>query len=400
MDSDSRRRLRQKALVVAIGGLLAMLALATAGPAAAITEPDADSFYDAPANIAAKSPGTILRQRSVTTRGLGIPLPVRTTQMLVRSTNAKGQPTTVVTTLMVPLTWSFGKRPLLSYQPAIDSLGDQCNPSYTLRTGLEKELPLMAMGLLKGWAVVVTDYQGPNDAFAAGRMEGQGVLDGIRAAQKLSTARLSGTKVGLWGYSGGGLASGWAAELAPSYAPELKIVGLAAGGMPSDLQAAGLQMDEGPFAGLFLAAAVGLSREYPELLAILNPRGMKLIEAMDDMCLIEEVASGLFKKLRDHTTVPDPLHDPVVTNVLDLNKMGVGASAPRTPVFLYHSAFDELIPYSSAQAVRGRWCRNGTRVKFKTDYLSEHNILAVTGGPAAVAYLADRFRGATPPSNC
>ncbi|MGB0890642.1 MAG: lipase family protein, partial [Solirubrobacterales bacterium] len=313
MNSDSRRSLRQKALVIVIGGLLTMIALATAGPAAAITEPDADSFYDAPANFAAKSPGTILRQRSVKTRGLGIPLPVKTTQMLVRSTNAKGQPTTVVTTLMMPLTWSLGKRPLLSYQPAIDSLGDQCNPSYTLRTGLEKELPLMALGLLKGWAVVVTDYQGPNDAFAAGRMEGQGVLDGIRAAQKLSTAGLSRSKVGLWGYSGGGLASGWAAELAPSYAPELKIVGLAAGGMPSDLQAAGLQMDEGPFAGLFLAAAVGLSREYLELLAILNPRGMKLVEDMDDMCIVEEVAFGLFKKLRDHTTVPDPLHHPVVT---------------------------------------------------------------------------------------
>ena len=32
-------------------------------------------------------------------------------------------------------------------------------------------------------------------------------------------------------------------------------------------------MDGGPFSGLFLAAAIGVTREYPELLTIFNAKG-------------------------------------------------------------------------------------------------------------------------------
>lgn len=49
----------------------------------------------------------------------------------------------------------------------------------------------------------------------------------------------SAAKVALWGYSGGALASAWAAQQQHSYAPELydKIVGSAFGGTPVDLGA-------------------------------------------------------------------------------------------------------------------------------------------------------------------
>ncbi|TCM46035.1 lipase family protein [Kribbella sp. VKM Ac-2568] len=45
------------------------------------------------------------------------------------------------------------------------------------------------------------------------------------------------------------------------------------GGTPADLAAAGRQMDGRPFSGLFLAAAIGVTREYPELLTIFNAKG-------------------------------------------------------------------------------------------------------------------------------
>ena len=143
-----------------------------------------------------KAPGAVLKKRSVTVTGLGIPLPVKAFQLQSRSTDAKDRPMTVISTVIVPLTPYLGQRPLLSYQPATDSLGDQCNPSYTLRTGLEKEIPLLALGLAKGWAVVVTDYQGPRDAYGAGRMEGHAVLDGIRATLASPEAGLSASDEG------------------------------------------------------------------------------------------------------------------------------------------------------------------------------------------------------------
>jgi pimeloyl-ACP methyl ester carboxylesterase len=368
--------------------------------AAPIPEPDDDPFYVPPAGFESTSPGTILRSRSVTVTGLGIPLPVRSTQMLVRSTDAKDQPVAVVSTLMVPATPYVGTRPLLSYQTATDSLGDQCNPSYTLRTGTEKELALLSQGLTRGWAVVVTDHQGPRDAFAAGRMAGHATLDGIRAAERLSSTGLAGaaTPVGLWGYSGGALATGWAAELQPTYAPELNVEGVASGGTPADLEAAGRTIDGTVFSGLFLAASVGVSREYPELLSIMNDEGHALIDEIGDMCIDQEVTQYPFRRLNEFTTSTDPLSEPVVQEVLALNHMG--SDAPTAPVYLYHSLFDQLVPHASAQELHSAWCGGGTRVQLYTDILSEHAVLAVTGAPAAVNYLNARFMGVPAPSNC
>jgi hypothetical protein len=389
------------AVVVATFGLVRPAEAAPAAPTAlGIPAPNDDPFYVPPAGFEATAPGAILRSRPVTVTGLGIPLPVRSTQMLVRSTDARGRPTAVVSTLVVPLTVYFGRRPLLSYQPATDSLGDQCNPSYLMRLGLEKELPLMALGLLKGWAVVVTDYQGPDDAYGAGRLAGHAVLDGVRASERLGSTGLSGTAtpVGMWGYSGGGLATGWAAELQPSYAPELNIRGVASGGTPADLRAAATTIDGGPFSGLFLAAAVGVSRQYPEMLSVMNDDGRAMIERIGDMCYAEESLAFPFRRLNEFTTVPDPLDDPRVAPVLADNKLG--SAAPTAPVYLYHSVFDELIPYSSAEALRTAWCRGGARVQFRTDVASEHIVLAVTGAPGAVAYLQARFLGLPAPGNC
>jgi hypothetical protein len=375
--------------------------LATASPpasAASVTEPDQDAFYQSAPGFEAKAPGTVLKKRPVTVTGLGIPLPVKAFQLQSRSTDAKNQPATVISTVIVPLSPYLGQRPLLSYQPATDSLGDQCNPSYTLRTGLEKELPLLALGVAKGWAVVVTDYQGPRDAYGAGRMEGHAVLDGIRATLASPEAGLTPkTKVGIWGYSGGGLATGWAAELQPSYAPELNLVGVASGGTPADLAAAGRQLDGGPFAGLFLAAAIGVTREYPELASIFNAKGKQLIAAMGDLCVTEE-ALYAFRSVKQYSDSADPLSEPIAQQVLTINKMG--ANAPKAPVYLYHSKFDELIPWAVGKSLNDAWCAKGTKVAMYTDYASEHNVLAVTGAPAAVAYLNARFLGLKAPSTC
>ncbi len=40
--------------------------------------------------------------------------------------------------------------------------------------------------------------------------------------------------VGLWGYSGGGQATAWAAEQHPTCAPEIRLAAVAAGGVPTD----------------------------------------------------------------------------------------------------------------------------------------------------------------------
>src|SRR5204862_6025519 len=126
-------------------------------------------------------------------------------------------------------------RPLLSYQCAIDSLGASADPSYTLRHGTLWELPLMVLALRRGWAVVTTDHNGPQHACFALPLVGRFVLDGIRAAIAFEPAGIDATTpIGLWGYSGGSQATLSAAEHQPAYAPELNIVGAAAGAVGVD----------------------------------------------------------------------------------------------------------------------------------------------------------------------
>ena len=395
------------ALLVLTAGVLSGNGPAEAGLVApagsggsALLEPDADAFYRPPAGFESSTPGTVLRSRPVTVRGLGLPVPVDAHQFLARSSDAHDRPVAVAGTVMIPRMPYPGTRPLVSYQPAIDSLGDQCNPSYTLRAGTQYELPLMMLALTHGWAVVVTDYQGPEDAFAAGRMEGHGVLDGIRAALALPEAGLAGagTPVGLWGYSGGGLASSWAAELQPGYAPELNVVGVASGGTPSDLIAAARQIDGGPASGLVLLASVGLSRAYPEMLSLLNDAGRQMMEEIGDMCVGDAIGAFPYRRLNEFTHSPDPLSEPVTVDVMEKNHLG--RQAPKAPVFLYHSLFDELIPYSTARQLNRQWCDRGATVAFHTDVLSEHSSLAVSGAPLAVSYLASRLSGLPAPDTC
>jgi len=410
---DRRLRLRDLAatglaLVLLTAGVTVGIGAASAGPSgpgwgssSGLAEPNDDPFYRPPAGFESAAPGTVLATRAVEVKGLGLPVPVNSQQFLVRSTDAKDTPTAVVGTLMVPKApYPAGARPLVSYQPATDSLGDQCNPSYKLRAGTEVELPLMMQALQHGWAVVVTDYEGLDNAFAAGRMAGHGVLDGIRAAEALPGTGLSGaaTPVGLWGYSGGGLATSWAAELQSGYAPELTIAGVASGGTPADFEAAVRQIDGGIASGLVLLASTGLTRAYPEMLALLNDAGRQMVQRIGDMCVGEAVSAFPFRRLNEFTTSKTPLAEPVARTVLETNHLG--RLTPKAPVLLYHSVWDELIPFRSAQTLQADWCRNGGHVSLYADALSEHSSLAVTGAPVAVSYLSSRFAGIDVPATC
>src|SRR5688572_6259793 len=173
--------------------VLALVSLALAAPAGAATAPDQDPFYAPAAGYEASAPGTVLRSRPVNVAALGIPLPIfKAWQVLYRSADAQGDPTATVATIIVPITKAPpGGRPLVSYQPAQDSLTRECAPSYTIQQGTEKEEPqLLLPALLRGSAVVVSDYEGPESQWAAALQAGHAVLDGVRATLKFAPAGL------------------------------------------------------------------------------------------------------------------------------------------------------------------------------------------------------------------
>ncbi|WP_433655089.1 lipase family protein [Nocardia sp. CA-128927] len=68
----------------------------------------------------------------------------------------------------------------------------------------------------------------------------------------------------VYGYSGAARATEFAAELAPDYAPELDIHGVAAGGLLlADVAATAELMRSGLFSGISMSALFGLAAPIP-----------------------------------------------------------------------------------------------------------------------------------------
>lgn len=375
------------------------LAQPVASPAAA------DTFYDAPSDLAGLAPGAVIRSRPVSVPAYGIILPVQAWQLLYRSTSTNGDPIAATTTLIVPPSAPPGPRPLISYQVAINSLYSECNPSRTLVNGTLNEIFMLIWPLLRGWAVAVPDHEGPNNAYAAGRLSAHVVLDGARAVEGFAPAGLAGpaTPLGLWGYSGGGLATGWTAELQSSYAPELNVVGSAEGGVPVDFNALVRATQGSDAFGLLFAAALGLAREYPgmDLQSLLNQQGLDLEATMSTECVSDELASGSGKTFDELTTKPDAVSSPGIQAAVQDNTLGISASSPpKMPILLYHSVADNLVPTQGATTLAAEYCAQHGTVDFQLFPDTDHVQVAVDAISTVLPYFDGRFAGAPPPTTC
>ncbi|MFN8103829.1 MAG: lipase family protein [Acidimicrobiia bacterium] len=362
--------------------------------------PDTDPFYVPPPGFEDVPAGTVLRTRPARIRALGIGVPVNATQALFRTDDTAGNPVVTVTTLLrSPMPYLRGDRPLVSYQVAIDSLGAACQPSHTYTEDAGLDIFLLLQLLLRGYDVAVPDYEGPRFAYGAGLMLAHATLDGVRAVEALPGTGLAGprTPVALWGYSGGAIASGWAAQLQPTYAPELDLKAVALGGTPANLIATARHMDGTLVSGFMLLVALAISREYPYFSLAFNERGRALSTELADACGGVVFKYG-FRRLADYLVIPDPLTSPLVEAVME--QLTLGETAPTAPVFLYHAVHDEGIPFAEAVALKADWCAAGANVTLYADHMSEHILLPLVASWRAVAFIADRFNGTPTAVQC
>ena len=287
-------------------------------------------------------------------------------------------------------------------------VGDDCAPSYTLSQGIDYEGAFISATLAKGWAVVVSDYEGLGTpglhTYMVGPSQGHAVLDAARAAQRLPEAGLAADgPIGIMGYSQGGGAAGWAAELAGSYAPELDVVGTVAGGVPGDLTATAEFLDGSPFVGFALMAALGLDAAYPELDldAYLNADGEALVARAQTLCLVSvdgfaTVLDTLFADI-DAFVTTNPLGTPAWQARLE--EVRLGDVAPSAPVFQFHGVVDEIVPFPQAAELRREWCDRGATVTWTT-LPGEHLLGLVEGHPLGLSWLSARFAGIPTVGTC
>ena len=335
---------------------LFLVAWALAVPAARAAVPPAqDPFYTYSGStpIASIAPGTVLKTRTLSYHVLGIPVPVKAVQLLYRSTGEVGQPTTNVTSVLEP-PLSIGTPKVIAYQSFYDSLNRNDEPSYSVSGGLSLgglipsvEAALVVPDLLEGYTVVVADTEGQNADFAAGPEYGMNTLDSLRASLASSATGLSRAKqIGLIGYSGGAIATEWAAELAPTYAPDInsKLVGAAFGGVLVD-PAHNLHYVDGSsiWAGVMPMAIIGVSRAFDiDLTPYLSAYGLQLYNKLQSASIINVLGAypGLTWAQLAKPQYSTPESVPIYVQVVNQLIMGTGGT-PTTPLLIGQGAHGE-----------------------------------------------------------
>jgi acetyl esterase/lipase len=369
--------------------------------------PSDDPFYQPPPGYHHAEPGTVLRSRDVELAFLGlIPQPVNATQLLYRTMDMNGEPEATVTTVIVPAQLDPEQAcPLLSYQCAIDAMSSRCFPSYALRrkskalgSVTQLELLLITAALAEGWAVSVPDHEGSQGRWGAPYEPGYRVLDGIRAAVRSERVGISpAAPIGLWGYSGGGLATAWAAEMCGEYAPELDIVGAVLGSPVGDLGNTFRRLNGSFFAGLPALVVAALSHAYPDLDRVIkehtNDEGRALLDQLEKMTTAGAVIRMAGKDMGDYLDEPleDILSTPEVTHVFDSIKLG--AAVPVPPVLIVQAAHDYLIDVHDIDELADTYSAGGADVTYHRDAFNEHMCLHPLSAPMTLRWLTDRFAG-------
>ncbi|MHB8341167.1 MAG: lipase family protein [Mycobacteriales bacterium] len=401
--------------------LLASAAAGLAGPvapasAATVLPPGQDPFYRYTGStpLGDVPPGTVLKERSIDLAVGTTVTPVTAEQLLYRTTGELGQPTVTVTTVLVPT--AVGVPRLVGYLSFYDALGAQCDPSYTLQGGnpgaanqqqTEEEEAIISTYVGDGFVVTVPDFEGENLDWTAGQEAGYGSLDALTATEHYLGLPAS-TPVGLTGYSGGSIGAEWASELAPSYAPHLNLIGVAAGGVPVDY-AHNLAYINGSsgWSGIIPAALVALTRAFQvDLTPYLSPYGAKLASQVQTACIGSFF--GAYPGLKYQQLLGPQYQDiykiPAFVRIINRLIMGSTPGHPTGPLFLAvgdaDGTGDGVMVTADVEALAHEYCQQGVPLQLAVYQGSTHTQAALHFEPAAIQFLQERFAGVPFSNGC
>ncbi|WP_432753867.1 lipase family protein [Streptomyces sp. JL2001] len=402
----------------------------TAAEAAPATASAADPFYSYTGStpLSSFTPGTVLASRTLQYHLLGLPTPVRAIQLLYRTTDAQGRPAANVTTVVRSPSGDGTKA--VSYQSFYDSLDPEDGPSRAIAGDVtlgglipNVEALVLVPLLTQGYDLVIPDTEGQRADFAAGPEYGTNTLDSIRAATRSAETGLgSATAFGLVGYSGGAIATNWAAALAPGYAPDVnrRLVGFAQGGLLVD-PAHNLRYVDGSlsWSGVIPMAVIGVSRSYDiDLKQYLSGYGLEVYEELEQGSIVDALGRypGLTWKKMAKPEYADPNSIPAFVEAMNRINLG-SAPTPTVPGYIAQGdagvlegtfadppgigTGDGVMVAGDVRALARQYCATGNpAIRYSQFGLLSHTGVPVAWAPLALGWLNDRFAGRTAPSDC
>ncbi|MGO3363546.1 MAG: lipase family protein [Corynebacterium sp.] len=389
---------------------------------------DDPAFYTAPedVNLQETAPGTVLRERTLDYHVATIPTPLKVTQLLYATTNVRGEIEANATSVIHPPGGSDGN--VVSYQSIYDSSNPADNPSRAIAGNLSLgsllpavETAIVAPALLAGHPVVLADTEGADVNFAAGPGYGYATLDSLRAATTAASSPVKESDdIGLLGYSGGSIASNWAAIHLKEYAPELedRVIGVAQGGMlinpVSNLEYAGDGIIWSGVVGLALAALV---KAYDiDVDDYLTEYGRKALDDMSELSIVEAMARypGLTWSQIAKPEYPTPQDVPEVKTVIEDINMG-NWSSPTVPMFIFqgaggfiegtpahgeHGPGDGIMVSRDVRTIVRQYCEAGAPIEYREYPYASHVIAGAPWLIEGYLWLEGRFNGKPATNNC
>jgi len=363
----------------------------------------AEALYDVkPGEISGK-PGTIIRVWPLEGGGPGDSDAFR---FLYRSTGLKGEPIPVSGAIFIPSGPApAGGRNVIAWAHPTSGVMPACAPSLypDWASGLIWNLREM---LDQGYVVVATDYPGLGTdgihPYLIGESEGRAVLDSVHAARDFPNSGAS-NRFAVWGHSQGGHAALFTGQLAARYAPELKLVGVAAAAPATDIVEL-FDDDETTEQDLIAMALLSWARLLnvspatlvePAVMEAFNKTARDCLTSIAQFEALEKAVKPLEKQkfLKFDPSKTEPWKGIMVRNA-------PGQAPVGAPVFIAQGTADTTVEPQVTKRFAKALCAQGVRVTFVELPGVSHIFVARDSAPTAIRWMSDRFRGVPAPSSC
>lgn len=373
--------------------------------------PVVDAFYSTPSSLPG-GPGSLIR--SDTWPGTP-PAGAQVRRILYTTTDLHGEPAVASAIVVVPTRRASGPAPVVLWDHGTTGIARECAPSLMTDMFQIDGIPAVTQAVEAGWVLVATDYSGQGAEgdfpYLVGQGEARSTLDAMRAARGLDGLELSDRAV-VWGHSQGGHAALWTGAIARSYAPDLRILGVAAVSPAADPRGLAERITSpaasSPVSTLAIAwVLIPYSNAYDDVDfdAQVAPQGRAIVREMAARCtsqpsLLVSVISALGIGSTHKVYVGD-LTGGALGQRLDENKT-LGPWG--VPMLMAWGSKDEVIPPALQHRYVSDLCRSGVDLTSR-EYPGLSHMGIVTDGspflPLLVSWTTDRFAGAgAPASTC
>ena len=419
LDGQKVRRMRRtRGALVATVLAIALTACSSSTASTATTTGTSEisslrAFYSAPSPLPAGAPGTLIR--SIKVNGVpGVPSGATVWRILFHSTTIYGADVAQSGYVIAPSSSvPAAGYPIIAWAHGTSGFAAPCGPSLFTNSGGGSGpylLPALDRYLAAGYVVSAADYQGLGVSdgvhpYLLGTSEGRSVLDATRATSHIAGLRTA-NKVVIYGHSQGGHAALFAGEQAPTYAPELHVLGVVAAAPATGLSTL-ISIVGTPIGARFLAYSIPTSyawtqtyTDLPESM-VFTSAGAAFASAEVTKGCSDQVAAAIVNHHLTPTGVfaPGAGTNPVVLAHARQNDPG-NVRTP-VPILVVQGTADGTVPPPLTDAyVTSKACPIGDTVQYLHVTGATHGSVVFVAAPTIVSWMNARLAGAPAPSTC